>query len=171
MAVYLPYFIVTTHTHTCISEILHKGGWRHSMDQCHCYPFQLLLPRHFLFHNPPSLCLVLSACCVPLFSASLEVLPTSIYLSSYHLTSKTSLSFHMSIYFFALQTWILRVVHGWTQTVPTNTMTKPYHQTHSGLSCSGVRNKVKNCCESKQGMRESPRIQGSCHNPVVPAFI
>lgn len=139
MPVYLPSFIdrqidryTHTHTHTCISErYLTKeatGGWRHSVDQWHCNPFQyrplafaftmwLLLPQSALA-LPGALNLVYS---IPFCSFHLfEQLPPNQQSFTFFLYVTLSLP---------LQTLILHVVQGWRQTVPTNMMDKTQTQT------------------------------------------
>lgn len=151
------------------------------MDQWHFYPFQYrLLGFAFTMSLLPQSALTLAGAvslvrpipfcflwrCSPLHLC--EQLPPNQQSLTFLLFVTPSLP---------LQTLILHTVHGWTQTVPTNMMTKPYHQTHSWLSYSTMSQKQGGELLLEQTGNET--VTGSwrtgnsrsCHKPVAPAFI
>lgn len=111
MAVYLPYFIVTTHTHVYFRDIT-RGRMETQHGPAALLPFPIAFTTSLLVpQSALTLPGALSLLCPTPF-CFLEVLPPSIYLSSYHLTSKTSLSFYVSIYFllFRHESFVLYMV-------------------------------------------------------------
>lgn len=145
------------------------------MDQWHSYPSQYtLLEFAFTTWLLPQSALTLPGvlnlvCPINSFLLPLEVLPPSTHLSSYHPTSKASLSFYLSLHLCLFRpqsfTWL-------NANTPYQHDDKPYHQTHSWLLNHESKPRWRSAVRAKQGMRQSQghEEQGSCYNLVVPAF-